>query len=84
MNYQALMKDCVSYINAHPKETYDAETLGKIYSIKGEYLSWMFQCYYKESLETFLENKDKLEKIGRGGNFPLYQKEEMYRNVRFA
>lgn len=53
MNYKELMNDCVSYINTHLTEKLSVEKLGKIYSCKGEYLSWMFQCYYKETLENY-------------------------------
>lgn len=67
MNYKELMNDCVSYINTHLTEKLSVEKLGKIYSCKGEYLSWMFQCYYKETLESYLENVKKCQKLEAGG-----------------
>lgn len=67
MNYKELMNDCVSYINTHLTEKLSVEKLGKIYSCKGEYLSWMFQCYYKETLESYLENIKKCKKLEAGG-----------------
>lgn len=74
MDYKELMKDCVYYINNHLEEKHDAERLGKIYSCKGEFLSWMFQCFYKESLEDYLERLNEIPNFDSGGdvhkNFP--------------
>lgn len=67
MNYNELMKDCVSYINASSAEQLSIEKLGKVYSYKGEYLSWMFQCYYNETLEAYLEYIRKCKKLEIGG-----------------
>lgn len=67
MNYKEMMKDCVSYINHHPEEKSLVEKLGKIHSYKGEYISWLFHCYYKEPLETYLARIKKLSKIDWGG-----------------
>ena len=55
MNYDELMKDCVFYINTHPADRISVEKLGKIYSCKEEHLSWMFQSYYKEPLEAYID-----------------------------
>lgn len=85
MNYNELMKDCVSYINASPAEQLSIEKLGKVYSYKGEYLSWMFQCYYNETLEAYLEYIRKCKKLEIGGGHTiLHQKKEMPRNVMFG
>lgn len=67
MDYKELMKDCVSYIVNHRKEQHDIEGLGRIFSCKGEYLSWMFQCYYKESLESYLDRIYDIPNFDLGG-----------------
>lgn len=67
MDYKELMKDCVYYINNHMEEKHEADHLGKIFSCKGEYLSWMFQCYYKESLEEFLGRLNQIPNFDLGG-----------------
>lgn len=63
MKYVELMRDCASYIIKHRNDRYDIEELGRIFSCKGEYLSWMFQCYYKETLESFLNRIYDLPQI---------------------
>ncbi len=68
MNYREMMKDCILYMNQHLDEKFNAESLGKFYSYNGESISWMFQCYYKENLSSYLGRRVKLQKLIEGGD----------------
>lgn len=55
MRYSSMMEDYPLYINQHPEEELTADHLGKVHSCKGEYLSYLFNCYYEESLDHYIE-----------------------------
>lgn len=67
------------------EEKHEADHLGKIFSCKGEYLSWMFQCYYKESLEEFLGRLNQIPNFDLGGGTmsKSFQKKEMQGIVEY-
>lgn len=54
MRYNSMMEDYPLYINHHPEETLTADHLGQVHSCKGEYLSYLFSCYYMENLDSYI------------------------------
>ena len=66
MDYSNIMKDYVSYIKRHKKEELNAELLGRIHSYRGEYLSYLFSCYYQDFLDTFIYRIQSGEEIRKG------------------
>ena len=62
MDYSSIMKDYVAYMNRHKKDNLDAEMLGKIHSYRGEYLSYLFSCYYEDFLDSYIRRL-KMEDI---------------------
>lgn len=55
MDYTNMMKDYVSYIKRHKENTLTADSLGRIHSYRGEYISYIFSCYYMEHLDSYIE-----------------------------
>ena len=65
MDYTNMMKDCISYINRHAGSELTAEKIGEIQSLRGEFLSFLFSCYYRDYLDSFLgEVKEHKIKYG--------------------
>lgn len=54
MRYSSMMEDYPLYINKHPEEELTADHLGRVHSCKGEYLSYLFNCYYEETLDHYI------------------------------
>lgn len=64
MDYTNMMKDCVSYINRNAAKNLTAEKIGEIQSLRGEYISYIFSCYYRESLDSFIQEvRDNIDSI---------------------
>ena len=50
-----MIKDCVSYICRHPDYGLTADQLGEIQSLRGEYISYIFSCYYHDYLDAYID-----------------------------
>ena len=55
MNYQTMMEDCTNYIRNHTEEKLSPELFGKMYSCKPGYVSYLFSCYYEDSLDQYIK-----------------------------
>lgn len=55
MDYNNMLEDYIRYMNRHWEEELSIEELGRVHSFKGEYISYLFECCYKERLDHYVK-----------------------------
>jgi len=77
MDYSKMIRDCVSYICRHANEGLTADQLGVIQSLRGEYLSYLFSCYYYGYLNSYIS---EVGRAAKKENYSRFVPKERYIN----